>query len=137
MPGLWANLTARPSVLWLAVCGVLLPGAVVVAVRKHLRSRPAPEEVERLRRVKIHSDGKMGDGEIVDIETASGSILYSYTVSGVVYAATQDVSALRHMLPADPMTMIGPISIKFDPRNPANSIVMCEEWSGWRKRRRG
>jgi hypothetical protein len=28
------------------------------------------------------------------------------------------------------MALLGPALVKFDPRNPANSIVICEEWSG-------
>jgi hypothetical protein len=27
---------------------------------------------------------------------------------------------------------LGPVSVKYDPRNPANSIVVSEEWSGLR-----
>ena len=76
----------------------------------------------------------MGDGEIVDVETASASIVYSYNVAGVTYTASQDLSALQSRLPPDVMTMAGPVSVKFDPRNPANSIVLCEEWSGLRNR---
>jgi len=36
------------------------------------------------------------------------------------------------LLPADRMSMVGPASVKYDPRNPANSIVLCEQWSGLR-----
>ena len=80
------------------------------------------------------SGRKNGDGEIVDVETASASIVYSYSVAGVTYESSQDVRALQALLPPDVMTMVGPVSVKFDPRNPANSIVLCEEWSGLRSR---
>lgn len=134
MPGLWAGLTARPAVIGIAVCAVAVPCAAAFAVRAYLKRRPTPEELERRRRAKLHREGKMGDGEIIDVETGSASIFYSYSVAGVAYAASQDVSALRPLLPPDPMTMVGPVSIKFDPRNPADSMVLCEEWSGLRKR---
>jgi hypothetical protein len=55
-------------------------------------------------------------------------------VAGVVYTASQDLAALQSLLPRDPMTMVGPVSVKFDPRNPANSIVLCEDWTGLRSR---
>jgi hypothetical protein len=73
----------------------------------------------------------MGDGEIVDVET--GLIVYSYSVAGMGYTASQDITGLQASLPADLMTLVGPVRIKFDPRNPANSIVVCEEWSGLRQ----
>ncbi len=89
--------------------------------------------MERRRRSEVHQQGKLGDGEIIDFDPLAGVITFSYTVAGVVYTAAQDASSLRSMLPADPMSMVGPISIKFDPRNPANSIIICEAWSGLRQ----
>jgi hypothetical protein len=122
MPGLWS--------VGFSVFTILLAGGV--AVHKYLGSRPAPGELERRRRVTIYRNGKMGDGEIIDIDGAS--IVYSYSVAGVSYTAYQDLTDLPATLPPDPVAMIGPVAIRFDPRNPANSIVMCEEWSGVRKR---
>lgn len=115
---------------------VALIAFVVVAAGalawRFLRRRPTPEEIERLRRTEINRIGKMGDGEILDVEDAS--IAYSYTVAGVLYTTAQDASTLQEKLPPDRMSMVGPVIIKFDPRNPANSIVLCEEWSGLRNR---
>jgi len=72
----------------------------------------------------------MADGMILDVlET---TIEYSYDVRGVEYIATQDLSALQDRLPAPRLSIAGPASIKYDPRNPANSIVLCEDWSGLR-----
>jgi hypothetical protein len=34
------------------------------------------------------------------------------------------------LLPRDPGRLIGPASVKYEPANPANSIVLCEGWSG-------
>jgi hypothetical protein len=135
MPGPWARLTTNPEVMWVGLGAfVILIAAIVYAVRKYLRGRPTPDELERRRRGILHREGKMGDGEIVDVETASASIMYSYSVAGVTYTASQDLSALQSRLPPDVMTMVGPVSVKFDPRNPANSIVLCEEWTGLRNR---
>jgi hypothetical protein len=121
--------------MWVAIGAlVILSAGIWWLVRNYLRGRPTPDEVERRRRGIIHKEGKMGDGEIVDVETASASIAYSYSVAGVTYTASQDLSALQPLLPPDVMTMVGPVSVKFDPRNPANSIVLCEEWSGLRHR---
>lgn len=108
--------------------GLLVASAAYLGILKYLRSRPSPEEIERRRRLEVNDSGKVGSGEITDVD---GSLLiYSYTIAGVEYMASQDVSALEQMLPGDPMKMIGTVGIKFDPRNPANSIVICEKWSG-------
>jgi len=128
----WKELTAGPGVIALAVAAAgMLIAAVVLAIRNH-RNRPTAAELERRRRAQIHQAGKMGDGQIVDVEKECASIIYSYSVAGVVYAASQDLTALESSLPPDVMTMVGPVSVKFDPRNPANSIVICEGWSGLR-----
>ena len=135
MSGPWADLTSNPEAIGVAIGALgVVAGVAIYAVRKHLRNRPTAEEIERRRRGVLHKIGKMGDGEIVDVEATSASIFYSYSVAGVVYTASQDVSALQSSLPPQVMTMVGPVSVKFDPRNPANSIVLCEEWSGLRNR---
>jgi hypothetical protein len=118
------------GVLAVFVAVIILCAAAIVWLA--FRRPTTPEELERRRRLAIYRGGKMGDGEIVDVEAAS--IVYSYSVAGVGYTASQDVTGLEGKLPADKMAIIGSVSIKFDPRNPANSIVLCEEWSGLRNR---
>ena len=95
-----------------------------------LRKKLTAEEAERLRRELIHHEGKLGDGEIVDVD---GLVLvYSYAVAGVNYTVSQDATTLEALLPADRMSLVGPVLVKFLPRNPANSIVLSETWTGMR-----
>ena len=134
MADFWKALTAQQQMIGMAVlAAAILLAAVAFAIRTH-RNRPTSAELERRRRVQIYRDGKMGDGEIVDVQTESSSIVYSYSVAGVIYTASQDLTALQSSLPSDMMAMVGPVSVKFDPRNPANSIVICEDWSGLRNK---
>ena len=63
-------------------------------------------------------------------EVSEDLIHYQYELRGVAYFASQDVSTLRERLPEDPSRLIGRASVKYDPRNPANSIVLSEDWSG-------
>src|ERR1035437_10292231 len=107
--------------------------AAALLVWRRFRRVPSPEEVERLRREMIHGKGKIGDGEIIDVDGAV--ILYSYSVGGVGYTVGQDAAALSSLLPEDRMRMVGPVSVRYDPKNPPNSIVLCEQWSGLRLRR--
>ena len=110
-------------------------GAAVVLVaaiifRAWLLRQPTTEELERRRRLGINLYGKMADAMI--LEVLESTIEYSYDVRGVEYIATQDISALQDRIPGSRMSVAGPAGIKYDPRNPANSIVLCEDWSGLR-----
>jgi len=109
---------------------VLLALGAWLGYKAWKRSRISPEEVERRRRAALHATGKMGDATLLDMR--ENLLFYSYGVRGVEYTATQDVSALRAMLPSDPTAVNSVVFVKYDPRNPANSIILCEDWSGLR-----
>lgn len=94
--------------------------------------RKDPQEKERLRRLAVNQHGRMGDAMITDANETS--IYYSYTLRGVEYHTAQDVAALRYKMPEDPSTLIGPATMKYVPSNPSNSILLCEDWSGFRNK---
>src|SRR5215472_3353589 len=81
------------------------------------------------RRAWLVATGKMGDAVVVEMR--DNLVFYSYDVRGVEYTASQDVSLVAVKLP-DGLGAHGAVSVKYDPRNPANSIVVAEEWSGLR-----
>ena len=112
-----------------ALLGVLVILLATIGVRAWLRSRISPDEKERRRRMMVLSAGKMGDANLLDIH--DNLLVYSYAVRGVEYTASQDVSRLMPFVPEE-VASLGHISVKYDPRNPANSIVLAEEWSGLR-----
>lgn len=112
-----------------ALLGVLLVLLGAMGVRAWVGARVAPDEKERRRRSMLLSGGKQGDGNLVDIH--DDLLVYSYAVRGVEYTASQDVSKLKPYVPCD-IASLGPICVRYDPRNPANSIVLAEEWSGLR-----
>ena len=66
------------------------------------------------------------------MDVGPNTIYYEYAVAGVAYRTSQDVGQLSQFLPPDPESLIGPVTLKYSPRNPANSIVLCEVWSGLR-----
>lgn len=94
------------------------------------RSRISPAERERQRRAALVAHGKMGDATLLEIR--GDLLLYSYAVRGVVYTASQDLSALQAHLPTDLTPVVGTVLVRYDARNPANSIVLAEDWSGLR-----
>ncbi len=111
-------------ILGAVVSAVLLVALVVIVYQRRL----TPVEKERRRRVFLNRERRTVEGLIT--EANADLIHYQYELRGVIYSASQEVSALRGLLPADPARLIGAASVKYDPRNPANSIVLCEEWSG-------
>ncbi len=111
--------------------GALGVGVVSFGVRMALKAMQAnPEKRERKRRMELHQRGRLGDALIT--EATDAMLYYSYSVRGVQYEASQDVSTLRDLLPPEPERLIGPASLKYSTRNPGNSILICEEWSGLR-----
>ncbi len=111
----------------LSVLLVLLVSALIY--RSWKASRIPPDEIERRRRAELVAGGKMADALLTEIR--GNFVFYSYAVRGVEYTASQDVSFIKDRLPAD-VSGMGPAAVKYNPRNPANSIVVAEGWSGLR-----
>jgi len=90
----------------------------------------SPQRRERRRRRYINERGRLADALIT--EATPNVIYYDYTVHGVRYTASQDIADLQDRLPDEPERLIGAANVKYSQRNPANSILICEEWSGLR-----
>lgn len=114
-----------------------LAAGVGYLVRKR---RKTPEERERERRQRISVIGRITDGTVMDVHEVrdDGSpeaqlLIYHYDVAGVSYEASQDVTYLRHFIDLHSCRLGLPASVKYDPQNPGNSIVIAEGWSGLRR----
>ena len=131
MPGAlaWSYTAVEAGVVALAAAGIML--LAIILFRRWRASRVTPEERERRRRAMLVSQGKMGDAVLVEIR--EDLIFFSYYVRGVEYTASQDVSALRALVPRDLSALIA-VGVRYMPQNPANSIVVAEDWSGLRYR---
>lgn len=106
--------------------------------RKHKKSA---EQIERERRTDLTQFGRIIDGTVMDVQeledTETGQvvtlIIYTYDVAGVTYEASQDVTHLRQFIDLYSCRLGLPASLKYDPHNPGDSIVISETWSGLRK----
>ena len=90
--------------------------------------------------MRISTLGRITDGTVIDVSEMrlSGTdelqlIIYQYDVAGVSYEASQDVTQLRHRVDLHSCRIGLPASIKYDPTNPGNSIVIAENWTGLRQ----
>lgn len=104
------------------------------------RGRKSPDQRERERRMRISQGGRITDGTVIDVsETEDANlgqmqlVIYQYDVAGVSYECSQDVTNLRQFVDLHSCKLGLPASVKYDPQNPGNSIVISEEWSGLRK----
>ncbi len=126
-----------------AASGVLLLGAYVL-----LRRKPkSPDDLERERRAWLEGTGRITDGTVIDVQEltpeefgkekqkprAAIMLIYKYDVAGVSYECSQDVTYLRHWINLHSCRLGLHTSVKYDPQNPGNSLVVSENWMGLRQ----
>ncbi len=121
------------------LAGVAFTLAAVAAGMSYLltRKKPSAEELERERRDLLAATGRIVDGSITETQWSGdipgpvpNTLIYRYRASGVTYECAQDVSPLTEHVRHVRIDL--PVQVRFDPRNPGNSIVVAENWSGLR-----
>ena len=135
------NFTSRDPQMFVtfAVGGICIGGLAAYAL---LRRRSSPDELEYKRREMLVRQGRIIDGTVMDISDQSAEesgrsngmklILYKYDVAGVVYECWQDVTMLAHLVNIYDCRLGFPASVRYDPHNPSNSLIVAETWSGLR-----
>lgn len=139
---------------WLPLAGVAL--LAVVGLAFWLRRKPhdsADEERERC--AYLNRVGRIVEGQIIELtdHTPSGRdatptrmfqkrsagnglngtrrlLYYSYSISGVTYETAQDVTGQEERVHLHRVAAGQTASVKYDPSNPSNSILLAEDWSG-------
>jgi hypothetical protein len=97
--------------------------------------------MELERRTLLTQGGRIIDGTVIDVQELDESptqrqmilLIYTYDVAGVTYEASQDVTHLRQFIDLYSCRLGLPASVKYDPHNPGDSIVISATWSGLRK----
>jgi hypothetical protein len=120
---------------------ILAVAAVLIVAYFLLRKKPkTPDDLERERREWLDRIGRITDGTVIDVQEMPGTtdrpatfLIYHYDVAGVSYEASQDVTYLRQLINLHSCRLGLPTSVRFDPQNPGNSIVLSERWMGLRQ----
>ncbi|MBZ5706263.1 MAG: hypothetical protein LAN63_13010 [Acidobacteriia bacterium] len=119
---------------------VLGGSGVLLAAYLLLRRKPkTAEDIERERRAWLDRIGRITDGTVIDVQEirhdnrAATMLIYQYDVAGVSYEASQDVTYLRQRINLHSCRLGLPTSVRYDPQNPGNSIVVSERWMGLRQ----
>ncbi len=55
---------------------------------------------------------------------------YTYSISGVTYETAQDITGMEERLHLTRIAAGQTASVKYDPSNPSNSILLADDWSG-------
>jgi hypothetical protein len=139
---------------WLPVAGIALMAAIVFFL--WLRRKPEdPREIERQRRAYLNRIGRIVEGQVLEVAehaitapvaksfgpfakrqaggTANGAqklLYYTYSISGVTYETAQDITGLEERLHLTRAAVGQTASVKYDPSNPSNSILLADDWSG-------
>jgi len=115
-------------------------GVAFVAYLLLRRKTKGPDEVERERRAWLDRIGRITDGTVIDVQEVqpnghrpSTMLIFQYDVAGVSYEASQDVTYLRQFINLQSCRLGLPTSVRYDPQNPGNSIVVSERWMGLRQ----
>src|SRR5271156_5620960 len=84
--------------------------------------------------------GRITDGTVIDVQELHPNehkfsilLIFHYDVAGVSYEASQDVTYLRQLINLHSCRLGLPTSVRYDPQNPGNSIVISERWMGLRQ----
>ncbi len=117
----------------LAISGAAAGAGLWLLIR---RRRKSPSERERERRLAVNAVGRMTDGTLLDAPDSVGEqgnsrmLFYRYSVAGVEYSTAQEIYGLRHVVRSATCSPGAVATVKYDPQNPYNSIVVCELWNG-------
>src|SRR5580692_6996400 len=141
---------------WKVAVGMGAAAVAAIAMVAYAFFRPAepPEDIERKRRLQLNQIGRIAEGQVVELvehppeEPAAkrfGSraravpdtrprhlVSYSYAISGVTYHTAQDITGLEGQIRFERLVTGQPASIKYDPANPSDSIIVADDWSGLR-----
>jgi hypothetical protein len=107
-----------------------------------LRRKPkSAEDLERERRAWLEGTGRITDGTVIDVQELAPPdhhrdavmLIYKYDVAGVSYECSQDVTYLRQWINLHSCRLGLHTSVKYDPQNPGNSLVVSENWMGLRQ----
>jgi hypothetical protein len=126
--------------IWEIAVGVAaVAGVAAIGAWLYFRKEPTAEELEFMRRTFLTQSGRIVDGTLLDVHQVEAEdgraitlLIYDYRIGGVDYECSQDISQMQGTVNAELVRAGYPCSVRYQPGNPQNSIVVAEKWSGLR-----
>lgn len=121
---------------------IAIAAAILLITYFLLRGKPkTADDLERERRAWLDQVGRITDGTVIDVQETQATpkhraailLVYQYDIAGVSYECSQDVTYLRPMINLHSCRLGLPTSVRYDPQNPGNSMVLSEKWMGLRQ----
>jgi hypothetical protein len=121
---------------------IAIAAAILLITYFLLRGKPkTADDLERERRAWLEQVGRITDGTVIDVQEIQATpkhraailLVYQYDIAGVSYECSQDVTYLRPMINLHSCRLGLPTSVRYDPQNPGNSMVLSEKWMGLRQ----
>ena len=104
--------------------GRIVEGQVLEIVEHGRQAQPS--QTEPAKRPRMFAKGQPG----ADAHTPQRLLYYTYAISGVTYETAQDITGLEERLHLTRVAAGQTASVKYDPSNPSNSILLADDWSG-------
>jgi hypothetical protein len=138
---------------WAPLAGLAVL-AIVTLIFWLTRKPEDAAEIERQRRAYLNRVGRIVEGQVLEVVnhpsgmkdakragtfgkraagTANGAqklLYYTYSISGVTYETAQDITGLEDQAHLSTVIAGQHASVKYDPSNPSNSILLADDWSG-------
>ena len=129
----------EPKIWEIAAGATVVAGAIAAGVWLYFRKRPTPQEIEFARRSFLTQSGRLVDGTLLDLADVLAEdgrtlhmLLYDYRIGGVDYQCSQDITDMAGIIHPEDVRPGFPCSVRYQPGNPQNSIVIAEKWTGLR-----
>jgi hypothetical protein len=138
---------------WAPLAGLVVL-ALITIIFWLLRKPEDAAEVERQRRAYLNRVGRIVEGQVLEVVNHPGGatdakrpgvfgkrsagvpngaqklLYYTYSISGVTYETAQDITGLEEQAHLSSVIAGQHASVKYDPSNPSNSILLADDWSG-------
>jgi hypothetical protein len=92
-----------------------------MALFKFSRKRKPDSEIER--RERLLKNGRITEGRILDCDEEYTQVFYIYSINGADYESSELLTAEQRLRTQD-YAPGAKVSIRYDPRQPGNSIVV-------------
>lgn len=133
-------MSTTTRVAWEIAAGVTaVAGVAAAGLWLALRKKPTAEELERRRRDFLVKSGRIVDGMLLDVYEVDGEdgrkltlVLFNYRIGGVDYECSQDITEMAEVVDPSRIQLGLPCSVRYQPGNPQNSVVVAEHWTGLR-----